>query len=680
MRPAMRLWVWVLFACGNIGYSLGQGVGTEEQLTESRLEPQGSSEQLLSDLNIQELVEHPIHINSASLEELMTTGVLTSKIAAAIVAHRIRFGPLVDLRELQVVDGIDSEIIRQLLPYVTLGYGKQLPQGGWRRMVSEGNQQVLMRMQFTPEEKSGYSTRYGRPAYEGSPLGCYLRYRFESMGRLRWGITAEKDPGEPFFKGSRKDGFDFYSLHFAIRDVGRIRTLALGDYSLSYGQGVVFSNGGRGTPADPCMILTYGNGIRPYTSVGESGFFRGAAVSLAIGNQWHVDVFGSSIRKDANTYAEVDSLVVFSSFQTSGLHRTWYERADRKSLSETMIGAALGFSNRFFKFGVVGYGNRYSNEYQKTFATYNRFDFRGQNHLMGSAYFNGLIGNLNFFSEFAYDQRGSKGFSAGGVLMVSPGLGVVLSGRHYDIGFHNPYGAGPGIASRNNAEQGWLAGLTMRPNRSWTLLASIDRCRFTWLRYEVSAPSSAMRFNATITYKPSKKQELSIRIRKSVGFNDAPTADDAWTAPVKKSDMGIRFQITSSLSKTITLRTRIERKSVATQQIRDQGYLFYQDLLVHPFGSRFSGNIRYAWFDTDGYDSRVYAYENDVLYGYSIPSYYYRGTRMYGNIQYKLAGQTTVWVKYAVTWFANRGTIGSGYEEITGSRKSELKIQFRFEF
>jgi hypothetical protein len=102
--------------------------------------------------------------------------------------------------------------------------------------------------------------------------------------------------------------------------------------------------------------------------------------------------------------------------------------------------------------------------------------------------------------------------------------------------------------------------------------------------------------------------------------------------------------------------------------------------LIHPFGSRFAANFRYAWFDTDGYDSRIYAYENDVLYGYSIPSYYYRGTRVYGNIQYKLSDQTTIWLKYSVSWFANRETIGSGYEEITGGRKSELKIQFRFEF
>lgn len=676
----IRFFMWILFVSVNISFSYGQGVGTEEQLTESRVELEGSSEVLYTDLNLQELAEHPINLNNASLEELVSTGIISAKQAVSIVEHRNRFGPLVDIRELQVVDDMGPDEIRQLLPYVTIGYGKQLPRGGWRRLVNEGDQQLLLRMHFIPEEKSGYSTRYGRPAYEGSPLGCYLRYRFESMGRLRWGITAEKDPGEAFFKGSRKDGFDFYSFHFAIKDVGRIRTLALGDYSLSYGQGLVFSNGGRGAPADPCMILTYGNGIRPYTSAGESGFFRGAAISIALGNQWHVDVFASSIRKDANTFSDGDSSIIFSSFQSSGLHRTWYERADRKSLSESMIGAAVGYSNRFFKFGVVGYGNRYGNEYQKTYATYNRFDFRGQSHFMGSAYFNGLVGNLNFFSEFAFDRRGAAGFSAGGVLMVSPQIGVVWSGHHYDNGFYNPYGSGPGIASRNNAEQGWLAGLTMRPNRSWTLLASIDRCRFTWLRYEVSAPSSAMRYNGTITYKPTKKQELSVRIRKSIGYTDALTIDEAWVAPVMKSDDGVRIQFISTLSKTITLRTRFEWKSTKTQEERDHGHLFYQDVMVHPFGSRFAGNIRYAWFDTDGYDSRVYAYENDVLYGYSIPSYYYRGTRLYANIQYKLAEQTTVWIKYAVSWFANRETIGSGYEEIAGSRKSELKIQFRFEF
>ncbi|MFM8916520.1 MAG: ComEA family DNA-binding protein, partial [Bacteroidota bacterium] len=264
----MRFWLLLLLAMLPDLKSYAQGVDTEEHFTESRLVLEPNSEVLVSDQSLQELVERPININNATLEELVSSGILSPNQAAALVEHRIRFGSFVDIRELQVVSGFDPELIRWLQPFITLGFGKKLPQGGWRRVVKEGGQQLLVRAQFIPEEKSGYSTRYGRPAYEGSPLGCYVRYRFESMGRLRWGVTAEKDPGEAFFKGSRKDGFDFYSFHFFVKDVGRVRTLALGDYSLSYGQGLVFSNGGRGVPADPCMILAYGNGIRPYTSVG----------------------------------------------------------------------------------------------------------------------------------------------------------------------------------------------------------------------------------------------------------------------------------------------------------------------------------------------------------------------------------------------------------------------------
>lgn len=680
MISMMRFCFLIFFLKILFNQSFAQVVDTEEYMTESRIIVEANSEVFVSDQSLQELVERPININNATLEELLATGILSPRHAAALVEHRIRFGSFLDIRELQVINGFDPDLIRWLQPFITLGYGKQLPQGGWCRIVKEGHQQLLVRTQFIPEEKSGYSTRYGRPAYEGSPLGCYLRYRFESMGRMQWGITAEKDPGEPFFKGSRMDGFDFYSFHFFVKNVGRVRSLALGDYSLSYGQGLVFSNGGRGLPADPCLILTYGNGIRPYTSVGESGFFRGGAISFALGSNWNMDLFGSIIKRDANTYGDGDTMVVFSSFQTSGLHRTWYEQLDRKNINESMMGIAMGYNNRFLKFGIVGYGNSYGGDYQKTFATYNRFDFRGRSHAMGSVYLNWLYGNLNVFGECGYDHRGKSGVVLGGVLMVAPELAIAFTSRRYATGFYNPYGSALGIASRNNAEQGWLAGITLRPNRKWSLMASVDRCRFNWLRYDVSAPSSAMRFNTTITYKPTKKQELSIRFRKSVGYTDELTDDEDWVAPSLKSEVGIRFQLAATISKTITLRTRFERKSLMLLQKLDDGYVFYQDLLIHPFGSRFAANFRYAWFDTDGYDSRIYAYENDVLYGYSIPSYYYRGTRVYGNIQYKLSDQTTVWLKYSVSWFANRETIGSGYEEITGGRKSELKIQFRFEF
>jgi hypothetical protein len=150
--------------------------------------------------------------------------------------------------------------------------------------------------------------------------------------------------------------------------------------------------------------------------------------------------------------------------------------------------------------------------------------------------------------------------------------------------------------------------------------------------------------------------------------------------PERKFESGIRLQLISTISKSITFRTRVEQKQIEFQNENQHGFLFYQDVIFKPMASNISWNFRYANFDTDGYDSRIYAYENDVLFGYSIPSLYYRGTRLYANLQYKTRGNLTVWLRYAVTWYANREYVGSGYEAIEGNRKSEVKIQFRLEW
>jgi hypothetical protein len=108
--------------------------------------------------------------------------------------------------------------------------------------------------------------------------------------------------------------------------------------------------------------------------------------------------------------------------------------------------------------------------------------------------------------------------------------------------------------------------------------------------------------------------------------------------------------------------------------------MMFQDIQFHPFGKSWAVNFRYAIFSSDSYDSRLYAYENDVLYAYSIPSFYYSGSRFYVNARIKLKKGFDLWARYAVTVYSNRESIGTGYEEIAGNTKSDWKLQVRYEW
>jgi len=650
------------------------------EVAASAAESNAASESIEPSIQIVELMENRIDLNRCNYEELTASGLLSLHQIDMLLNHRKRFGPLLSLHELQVVEGFHPDEIIRIMPYCFVGTGIDLPQGGIPRLLREGTHQLMARVSFIPEEKSGYINRYDRPAYEGGPAGIYMRYRFDAGGRIRWGITAEKDPGEAFFTGSRKDGFDFYSCFLNVRDMGRVKMFSAGDYTLSYGQGLVFSSGSRGLSSDPCMVLSLGTGIRPYGSAGESGFLRGGAISLEISKKLLVDLFFSHTKRDANVDYTADSTNLFTSLQTSGLHRTWYEIADRKQVRERIMGTALRYDDRHIKWGLVATSIQYDRPYQKSFEYYNQFDFSGTSNPMVGVFANGLVRNVNLFGEVAVDGRLNKGLLAGVVAMLGPKAGVVMLLRDYDIGFYNPHGGAFGASYRNNAERGLMFGLTARPSKPWTISMMIDKYQFKWLRYGVSAPSHGYKVEANISYKPDRKSELSVRLRKSLRMEDGIEFGDQLVFPKPKEDIGVRIQLISAISKSISLRTRVEKKSLSFLDENESGFLFFQDIIFKPMASPFTWNFRYANFDTDGYDSRVYAYENDVLYGYSIPALYYRGTRIYANLQYKTKGNLTIWLRYAVTWYANRDAIGSGYEAIQGNRKSEVKLQLRIDW
>jgi hypothetical protein len=85
-------------------------------------------------------------------------------------------------------------------------------------------------------------------------------------------------------------------------------------------------------------------------------------------------------------------------------------------------------------------------------------------------------------------------------------------------------------------------------------------------------------------------------------------------------------------------------------------------------------------FDTDSYDTRIYTFESNALYVFSVPAYYYEGSRAYVMARYSFLKHFDLWVKYGVSIFANRKSIGSGAEEILGNTKTDLTVQLRITF
>src|SRR5919112_581502 len=106
-----------------------------------------------------------------------------------------------------------------------------------------------------------------------------VRYRVSHTRDFSLGFTAEKDAGEPLVwkPGKGRLGADFYSAHFVVQERGRLKTLALGDYQLQFGQGLLLSSGLQvGKGAETITTLRRSSvGVRAYSSLLENTFFRG---------------------------------------------------------------------------------------------------------------------------------------------------------------------------------------------------------------------------------------------------------------------------------------------------------------------------------------------------------------------------------------------------------------------
>ena len=150
---------------------------------------------------------------------------------------------------------------------------------------------------------------------------------------------------------------------------------------------------------------------------------------------------------------------------------------------------------------------------------------------------------------------------------------------------------------------------------------------------------------------------------------------------VNEKQTNYRYNISYKINKKIDLDNRIEMvRYLQGEQAAEYGYVIYQDISYSSLSNPFSFSLRYALFDTDSYNSRIYAYENDVLYAFSIPAYSGRGTRFYLSTKYHISRGVDLWVRYAQTYYNDREEISSGKDLIEGRVKSEIKVQLRLKF
>ena len=651
-----------------------------EYLIESVASQNGESSDFEAILNeLEYLQKRPLDLNKAVEDDLRKLPFLTDFQIQSLLAYRKENGKLLSLNELPLIYGYTDELIQLILPYVTLTTSRDTSVVRFREAVRNNHHEVTLKTQRVLEKSAGYLDTdpvTGQTRYPGNPWLFYTRYRLEFSDRLQAGITLEKDPGEEFFEGSNRAGFDFNSAHVMVKDWGFLKSALIGDFRLGFGQGLTLCNGtAPGKSALTLNVVKRNDEIKAFTSTDENDFFRGMAARAAWG-RLVMTAFYSSKRKDANVTDTLTSgNIFFSSFQGSGYHRTRAEVLDEKAVTETAWGGNLSFHGNSFKAGTTLVRYSFDKVWETGEDLKDIYDFRGDILFNWGADYSVSLRKIQLFGETTYGNHHWATLN-GALLNVNKYASFSIIYRNYSQGFFSLHSDAFSEGSSNSNEEGLYAGTVIHPFRKVKISAYADFYRFPWLRYGLGAPSSGSDYLIQADYPVNRELSMYARFKHEL-YPEEESADTLIIRDIiHRHRSGLRYHINYRLTNRFSLQNRFElvlAKSEGSETSR--GFLIYQDteyrFRVIPAVLEF----RFAWFNTSDYESRIYAYEQDLASGYSFSPLYKTGFRTYLMLRYDITSKLLFRFRIARTNVFHEDTLGSGYDEIDGNARSEIKMQ-----
>lgn len=645
------------------------------------------------DLNYEDLYEslyqlytNPIQLNETNKNELSSLFQLNSSQINHLIDYIETHGPLLSIYELQVVESFDLTTIKNLLPFVDIRTpGDQSTKGNLlQRVTKEKNNYLILRTERILEAQEGY-TRSDSSRYLGSPYKIYGRFRASHSKDFSLGLTFEKDPGEQiaFDPNQKQYGFDYYSFHLFLEEKGNFKKIAIGDYQMQFGQGLVLGSGfNPGKGAETITTVKRSNsGLRPYTSALETNFMRGVGITYAV-HDLEISPFYSRIQQDGlirsgDFSGEYEEYI--TGIQDVGMHRTYSELASRKGIQEETAGMNITYNeskNKNLQMGATFIHSRFSVPIRKTPNNYNQFEFKGDNNYNASLFANYNWQNFLLFTEVARSQSGGMATVAGFMGSLSPIVSMSFLYRNYSKDYHAFYGNSFGEGSRNINETGMYWGVKVTPNKRTSFAAYYDRFQFPWLRFGVNSPSQGHEYLFRAEYKPTRKIKLYAQMReqaKEVSISTERGNLHRLASGVKRNYIA---NIDLDSNEKLTLKSRVQFSTYTLDQKHTRGIAIIQDFNIKV--SKVTVSTRIALFDNEDYENRQYVFEKDLLYVFSIPAYIGQGMRNYLMVQYKPTRKLTLWARYGRYSYRNVDRTGSGLNEIAGNQRSDIKLQLRY--
>lgn len=636
----------------------------------------------LMDEELQELAEHPLNLNTATREQLEQLPFLSDQLIENILYYLYKYGAMLSINELWGVEGMDWRTRRYLQDFVYVGEVPADRKPDWRKIWTRNKQELLTRVGRSLNQKAGYAgysaetlDKYPNRKYLGDAFYHNIRYRFSFANRLFFSFSAEKDAGEPFFRGVNRKGYDFYAASFLLQDIGQLKTLVLGNYRANFGYGLVLNTGASmGLGTSVASFGRMGSGLTRFTSTAETGYLRGIGGTWQWNKRWNVSAFYS--------FRNLDALVDNSeirSFKTDGMHRLQKDLEKKNTVSNHLVGSHLSYNGKYLEAGLTAVYNYYDKLLNPVEKLYNRFEPRGRQFLNVGLHYKWFLSHRWMWAgETAIDRQGA--IATLNTIRYSPTVHTtwILINRYYDKRYHSLLSNAWGENSKTSNEAGICIGLETKILQSVNLSAYGDFFYFPWYRYQVDRRNT-LGVSGNIQLSYSHPHSLGVLIRygiKNKAKNHTLSDERKYVLPYIRQR--VHAQVAYMPYPFLTSKTVAEfvRTSYGSND-KGNGYALGETLKLASEDFPLQGSISGVWFRTDNYDSRVYLYEPGLLYTFSMNSLEGRGYRMTVNLRYDGGKRWMLQAKWGWTHYSDRNRISSGTEEIAGNNKADIQLQLR---
>jgi len=552
------------------------------------------------------LINHPLNINSASRGELERFPLFSLFQIESILEYKKEFGDILSLNELSLIDGFSSGFVKMISPFISIDSGRTI---GLPDLGKRWSGDIILR---------------GKKKWKTEGMSYAAKYKLDYADKISAGINLESDAGEKLTKYYLPD---YTSMYVGYKGSKLLNNVIIGDYTARFGQGlVVWKAFPVSFMGGPSSSVKRESALRGHSSTSESDYLRGAGATFSLKNG-KLSCFASLNGVDARLSEEGE----YTSIVSDGYHVTEAQLQKRHAMKEYLAGINYCHDFNNWKLGVTAAWYSYNKKNGRKIQDYNKYQYYdGWWGNVGFDYY-GVYGNFRFFGELATDP--GFAFAALSGLIWSPFYKLEMSMvlRSYSKKYIATHAGAYSTLSSCSNQRGATFSAQYIFNGGWKSIVNIDYSYYPWSRFRVDGASSALKGKLSLTKEYLNGSSMLCQVNCNY-----------------KSEEGMifkgRFHINTAIGRRWKLGTE------ATGNLR--GFAVYQDVSYKSANGKFESSARVTYYNTKDWNSRVYLYERGMPQSYSVETYSGKGTGVYLVLRYSPVKSVDLWLKWSLNYSA----------------------------